>query len=373
MNERIRVTHRVTIYPRGKKQIYTADFWFDRQHRRRSLKTRNLKQAKAEANELDHQIRNGSFVHTATDQGIEATVERFLENKRVEERAPRTLTRYRGELREFTQFCQRRRVNNLSQITPSLVDSYRAERLKTRKLSTVNHETEVLRQLLEWAMSRHLLNQNPMQRMRFSKPKRDPQPALKRAQLIDVLNLATERLQFILAALLMTGCRIGELQHLLHKDVDLAGDLIHIVSRPGAETKTRRSRKIPLHPRLKMFLQQKIKTPGLWYFCAEPSDTYPQGDHEIAPKRINEEFQSLLKRCGIPTGRKANGYTLHSLRHFFETVCVNSQVPQVLVDRWMGHSTKGSMGAVYYDDDDVKAMGFMAGVDFPLLADGKWQ
>jgi hypothetical protein len=45
MNEKIRVRDRVTIYPRGKKGIYCADFWHQGKHRRSSLKTRNRKVA----------------------------------------------------------------------------------------------------------------------------------------------------------------------------------------------------------------------------------------------------------------------------------------------------------------------------------------
>lgn len=38
---RIRVGDRVTIYARGKKQIYVADFWDGGVHRKVSLKTSN--------------------------------------------------------------------------------------------------------------------------------------------------------------------------------------------------------------------------------------------------------------------------------------------------------------------------------------------
>jgi integrase len=365
MNERISVTDRVTIYHRGKKKLYTADFWYQNQHRRQSLKTSNLKEAKERALKLDHQLRHGDYSTIQEHVAISEGRDQFLAHKRTEGRAARTLTRYTGELNTFVEFANRIGIRTLTQITPTVIDRYRSERLQDHHIATVNHETEVIRQLLAWSVSRKLLKENPMERMKFQKPKRDPQPAMKHSDLEQVIKLATPRLRFILSTLMMTGCRIGELQHLLHQDVDLEGGWIHIMSRPGAETKTRLSRKIPIHPRLKELLTSKSKAPGSWYFCAEPSDKYPAGDHTISPKRINEEFQSLLKRCHLKTGREQGGYTLHSLRHFFETECVNSGVPQVMVDRWMGHSSRGSMGRVYYDNDDVKSREFMARVDFP--------
>ena len=39
--DRIRVGDRVSIYPRGKKKIWCADFWRDGKHCRMSLETAN--------------------------------------------------------------------------------------------------------------------------------------------------------------------------------------------------------------------------------------------------------------------------------------------------------------------------------------------
>lgn len=366
MNTRTQVTDRVTVYPRGKKKLYCAEFSYQGRHCRKSLKTTNLKQAKDLALDLDRELRTGTYSEQRDDLPLEDARERFLSQKQTEGRAPRTLTRYRGELERFCEFARSHRSTRLSQVTPHLIDKYRETRLKTRQITTVNHECEVVKQWLEWCVTRHHLTSNPLGRMKFRKPVREPQPALKLSQVQEILTAATSRLQFILATLALTGCRIGELQHLRREDVDLKNSWLFIVSRPGAETKTRRSRKLPLHPQLLSRLQKKPSSQGDWFFCAEPSERYPAGDHTITPKRINEEFQALLRRAGIPVGRKGRGYTLHSLRHFFETQCVNHGVPQVLVDRWMGHSTKRSMGATYYDDDEDKAREFMQRVPFVL-------
>lgn len=69
-------------------------------------------------------------------------------------------------------------------------------------------------------------------------------------QVETILQAATETRKTQFALLAFTGIRSGELQHLRVEDVDLDGKWIHIVSRPGAETKTRESRKVPIHPRL---------------------------------------------------------------------------------------------------------------------------
>lgn len=57
----ILIGERVKIHPRGKKRIYTADFWNDGQHHRRSLKTRNFKVARQKALQLENQLLEGSY------------------------------------------------------------------------------------------------------------------------------------------------------------------------------------------------------------------------------------------------------------------------------------------------------------------------
>ena len=48
-HQRIRVGEFTTIYKRGKKGVYTADFHHDGEHCRESLKTRNKKIARQRA------------------------------------------------------------------------------------------------------------------------------------------------------------------------------------------------------------------------------------------------------------------------------------------------------------------------------------
>jgi integrase len=79
---------------------------------------------------------------------------------------------------------------------------------------------------------------------------------------------------------------------------------------------------------------------------------------------MNEDLQTLDKALGIQTGRKNTGLVVHSLRHFFETQCVDSGVPQFAVDAWMGHASHSAMGRHYYGQTDVKSVEQMNSVKF---------
>jgi len=73
----------------------------------------------------------------------------------------------------------------------------------------------------------------------------------------------------------------------------------------------------------------------------------------------------------MPVGREA-GYTVHALRRFFETFCVNSGVPQRAVDLWMGHRSDRSMAAIYYSISDAESKAIMVRVPFGFAPESRY-
>jgi len=132
------------------------------------------------------------------------------------------------------------------------------------------------------------------------------------------------------------GVRCGELQRLRPEDVDLSVGWVHVVSRDGAETKTRTSRKVPNHPRLRAVLEALPASRRPYQFTAGPSSKHPAGGHHINVKRLKDAFAALAGRLGLPVGR-ADGFVIHSLWHFFETFTVNAAILQRVIDAWPGH------------------------------------
>ena len=100
-----------------------------------------------------------------------------------------------------------------------------------------------------------------------------------------------------------------------------------------------------------------------WFFTATPSEKYPDGNHNISTKHLNEDLLKLLKKLNLPAGREG-GFTIHSLRHSFETICVNAGSPQRVVDTWLGHRSDTSMAANYYKLLDPDSQRFMTQVPF---------
>lgn len=354
----ILIGERVRIYPRGKKRIYCADFWYDGKHQRRSLKTRNLKLARQKALQLEARLLEGDLQPALTPMSLEKAIKAYLEHVRTENRRPKTITKYKGFFEVFRQFAKRNTVFRIGQVTLGLMDKYRAFRKPDLSMKSMHNEAVMLKSLLKWAKQRKYLKDNPLAEMKFERPKLEPRGGPTQAEVERILNTACEPRHTQYAVLAFSGMRSGELQRLRLEDVDLVGNWIHIVSREGAETKTGYSRKVPIHAALKPLLQTLPKI-GPWLFTAPPSHKYPQGGHWINTKHLNEDFQKLLAATGVAAGRKTGGFSIHSLRNSFETMCVNVGIPQRVVDTWLGHRTDKSMASVYYKLSDEDSQKFM--------------
>jgi integrase len=361
--ERVRVGEHVTIYPRGKKQIWCADFWRDGKHCRQSLQTANKKVALQRAMQLELDLARGTFPKPPPPVSVRQAAADYLTFLGTEGRARKTLVKYRGILDTFVAFLDTHKVTRLAQLTAPTFDRFRAARKDDHHPKTMYCEGVVIKQFLKWCKSRNLLVENPLAEFKLSKPVLEPKEGPSLEQVNRILTALPESQRTLVAVLTFTGMRSGELQRLKPEDADLVGNWMHIRSREGAETKTRVSRKVPIHARLRPLLEALSRRPRPWLFTMAPSRRYPRGDHHLNVKRLNEDFLKVVASLGLPAGRDG-GFTLHSLRHFFETFAVNAGIPQRVVDTWLGHRSDRSMAAVYYKLKDEDSQKFMAKVPF---------
>jgi integrase len=361
--ERTPVGDRVTIYPRGKKKTYVADFWRDGKHCRLSLKTTNKKAALQRAAALAADLTAGRHQGAPERVPFDRAVADYLALLRTEGKAPRTLVKYRGVYDLLLGHLRGKNVSRLDQFTIRHFDRYREERSAVRRPKTVYTEGVIILQLFSWCRSRRLIAVNPLAEVRLKKPPFVPKEGPTLAEVNRILGELAGTRRTMVAVLAFTGMRAGELQRLTPADLDLKDNWLRVVSRKGLETKTRTSRNVPMHARLRALLEPLPASDKPWLFTMLPSDKYPKGDHWINIKKLNEDFQAAVLKAGLPTGREG-GFTLHSLRHFFETHTVNSHIPQRVIDHWLGHHSDRSMGAVYYRLTDADSQSFMRKVPF---------
>jgi len=352
------VGDRVTITKRGKKGVYVADYWWGGQHRRTSLKTTNKKIARKRAIQLEHGLSSGEFSPQPRAVAIKDAIEHYLTHLKTEGRARKTIVRYRGELNSLAEFLATRKATKLSQITTSLVDAFRADRKKDHSDASMYHEGVVAKQFLQWCVSRGLIKQSPLADYRLTKPPRMRRPAPTLTQVNTILARCSPSVVPRANVLAFTGMRVGELQALRKSDVDLRAGFIDVVRQTTGPTKTRAARRIPIHARIRSILKTQLTADSHeLLFTAQPSATYPHGGHHINPKRLNEDFKAAVARAGF------KGFTLHSLRHFFNTRAIDSGVPEQVVKAWLGHKDR-SMTGTYYHLTDENSRSFIERVAF---------
>src|SRR5580704_7401992 len=96
--DRIPVGEHVTIYWRGKRKIWTADFFENERHQRQSLKTTNKKIAIRRALVLDSKLTSGTYQPPVPAIMITCAKQQYIDHLEAEGRARKTIVRYQGEL-----------------------------------------------------------------------------------------------------------------------------------------------------------------------------------------------------------------------------------------------------------------------------------
>jgi integrase len=362
----IRIGDKVQIRRRGKRGKYVAEFWHAGQHRRRSLQTTRLDIARQRAILLEAELLTGAYKPRPKHIALAYAVDEYLTEKKNQGLKPKSLIKYKDWLYSLRDFATRQEVRFLNQFTDRVFEDFRAHRKKTQKPKSMYTGLTIVKQFAKWASGggRDYLPSNPVARCKVMKPYVPPKFTPTLEQVNAILDKATgdRKSQYALAA--FSGIREEELMMLGPASVDRKGGWIQIAARDQWTPKTRQARKIPIHVRLNEILEGKLPPTVPYYFCSAPSPKYPNGDHFINGKHMNDDLQKLAKSLGIPVGRKNDGLVFHSLRHFFETRCVDSGVPQFVVDAWMGHAGGSSMGRVYYGLTDAKSQEYMKQVKF---------
>jgi integrase len=261
---------------------------------------------------------------------VASAIEDYQKFLRTEGRAPRTLAKYAKVFGRLRDLAERRRVRTLSEVTLKFLDAYRAERAEAGAArKTVYTETVVLRQLVNFALSRGLLATDPLQGLKLKKPKPAPQPCWTPAEVERILAASPEPERSVFLTLAETGLRIGELQHLTWEDIDLGRNVLHVRPKDGWRPKTGDQRAIPMTARVRSVLE-RLPRRGRWVFCARPSGKYPRGDHPVSERRLLAALKRVLGAVGL------EGH-LHTFRHAFISHALTQGIPEAIVRQWVGH------------------------------------
>ena len=248
---------------------------------------------------------------------FEAFAEEYLEWARIHHRSYRRFTVLRmGVLLPFF------RGKRLQDLTPWVIEKYKAQRRHEVKPATVNRELAVLSSMLSKAIEWDHLREHPMKggRVKRFQEENHPERILSDEEEPRLLSAASARLRPVIILALDTGARLGELLSLTPAHVDLRQREIHLL-----QTKSGKARRVPLTDRACAVLEELVREAK----DGEPLCGAARGER---PWWLINAFERACSSAGI------RGLRFHDLRHTFATRLVTNSVDLATVQKLLGHA-----------------------------------
>lgn len=284
-----------------------------------------------------------------------------------------TLASYRGSARKVDAALGDIPVTEL---TTGDVQKWEAELLNADGLSNrsvVKHH-RLLSQALKYAVDCGRLEQNPCDRVKLPKYRREQPHAMTREQTADLLATlsAMEQTRVVTAArvALLAGLRVGEICALTWGDVDFERHMLRVNKAIGTGdggsyvkgTKNSYStRDIPMtRPLEDAFRDRRRRV----YGEAEDAGVFPNpkqvmgsyvlghldGEH-VNPNCISREWGQLRRLLGV-TDSKGEPLRFHDLRHTYATLAVQSHMDIKSLSAMLGHADASMTLNVYASSDE---------------------
>jgi integrase len=292
--------------------------------RLRSLKTRNLHEARARA----------LLISEALNSGTDQRLEQVRDNRRVTfqeavdlyleqcELAARSLKEDRTRL---LRICQDWGEIPISTINSGHIESWLAKNKRKSKWSsaTRNRYLSAVKQVFKKAHGLNYLAENPALPLKATKEDENIPEPLTDDVVAALLEVLPEYARYMVCILVDTGLRMGELHRIRWQDVDTAGRRLNIY-----KSKSKQFRVVPMTPRLAT-LFDSLRTGHQWLQSQSgasrkaiiwPDDSSPSAV-VIPPIDIKKSLISAAKKIG------AGHIHPHQFRHTYATRLMDQGVP----------------------------------------------
>ena len=333
-----------SIYKRG--SVWQIKFMFNREPHQLSLRTKTKSRAQDLQKQVDAHLDVGLFpnlddiiykpVRSRNIFEYLAEVQDEIENNLS--LAPSYRRRQMVFFKHFREFLEKENIRYLGQVTMQSAAKYRNWRLsmpsektgRTIAPKTVKEELMFLKnKIFERAKEEDLIVSNPFRRVLkdLKVYKREIQPFTEEeVQLL--IEHAPNRLHCdFYTTLYYTGSRFGEVANLEWEDLDFENQVCHIRNKSEYQTKTRKSRIVPMHEELVRALQERQQHVDSRY-------VFPSPQNSSRPvTTLQRKFPELRNKLGIDPAK-----TLHSFRHSFATHLQKKGVHIEIVQELLGHS-----------------------------------
>jgi integrase len=230
-----------------------------------------------------------------------------------------TIYQDKSRLKPLIEYLQARRINNVFNLNPGILQEFQSEYLKTRSRKSWNNLLGLLKTILNYAIEWEIIDFNPVARIRPLKIDKTFH-FFTAEEIAIIIAAAPEPIKTAIVVLVNTGMRRSELWNLRWRDVDLKNRRIHIKPHEGFSPKDRELRSIPMTDSLHQHMS-KMEKRGV-YVCRPYESIHT----------IRKGFVRILKKLELSG-------TLHDLRHTFASHLAMSGVPVPAIAELLGHSS----------------------------------
>jgi integrase len=240
------------------------------------------------------------------------------------------LTKYAKVLGRVTDLAAVRGVRTLAGVDHTFVDAYKQMRAEQgAQLRTRYTEVVIIRQLVNFALIRKRLVEDPLAGLKLQKPRPTKQPCWTRDQVYQILAASPSDIRGPLTLLAETGMRFGELEWLTWDDIDWTAGVLHIRPKDGWRLKTGDERSVPISPLARQALEG-LPRQWRWVVTMPPSAVVPQAGRQWTERRLLAALKQVLAKVGL-VGK------LHTFRHAFISHALLIPTPVAVVKKWVGH------------------------------------
>ena len=244
-------------------------------------------------------------------------VNMFIELHATPNKRPRVVRRDRGLIKRLSMSFSGK---SLSDITPPMVERYKAERSKEVAPATVNRELACLKTMFNKAILWNKATDNPVRKVKLFKENNQRKRYLEKEEIVRFIDACQPHLKPIVIVAIYTGMRKSEILNLKWKDVDFEHGIIYLI-----ETKNGERREVLMNEVVKDTLS-KVQHRGRIPYIFIGKDNKPYTN-------VRKSFDAALKKCDIID------FKFHDLRHTFCSQLVMAGVDIKTVQELVGHKT----------------------------------
>ena len=319
----------MALYRRGR--IWYADYYVHGKRVQESTGTANRRKAEKYVACRIAETENGANPRPQKVL-LQAFSEQYLEHAKLHKRS---WVRDEQMLKHLNGFFP---GVELSGITPSLVEKFKAKRAAEVTPASVNRELALLKHMFNLAEQWDSFNgKNPVKAVRFLPENNHQFRTISDGEEAQLLAAASPYLQDLVVFAINTGLRIGEILNLKWKEVDLERCSLQLLVR-----KNRQILDVPLN-------DEALKVIRAWHGMKKCEFVFYNSE-------TGEQFKDLwlgLKKACKKAGLQSVNW--HTFRHTFASRLTRRGVDLVTVKELLGHSEVSVTMRYAHTNHDAKA------------------